>query len=105
MRLLTRKRPAKAAGYRSNEWKGPRAAQSMDHRQRARRIERLLQSDIEQGLGLIEKEASVAIGACNQCVARIGGQRQRLAFQFFRPFEKLAQRIAVQAVKDQHLAA
>ncbi|HEU4502742.1 MAG TPA: hypothetical protein VFR82_13895, partial [Nitrospira sp.] len=41
MRLLTRKRPAKAAGYRSNEWKGPRAAQSMDHRQRARRIERL----------------------------------------------------------------
>ena len=41
MRLLRRKPPAKAAGHRSNEWKGPRAAQSMDHRQRARRIERL----------------------------------------------------------------
>ena len=40
MRLIRRKRPATAAGYRSNEWKGPRAAQSMDHRQRARQIER-----------------------------------------------------------------
>lgn len=41
MRLLRRKPPAKAAGHRSNEWKGPRASQSMDHRQRARQIERL----------------------------------------------------------------
>lgn len=41
MRLLTRKRLPKAAGYRSNEWKGPRSAHSIDQRQRAKHIERL----------------------------------------------------------------
>jgi cell division protein FtsQ len=41
MKLLRRKRPVKAAGYRSNEWKGPRAVQVRDYRQRARQFERL----------------------------------------------------------------
>jgi cell division protein FtsQ len=36
-----RKRPEKQPGYRTNAWKGPRAAQSMDERQRARRAKRL----------------------------------------------------------------
>jgi cell division protein FtsQ len=41
MKLLRRKRPEKAIGYRSNEWKGPRAAQSMGNRQQARQAKRL----------------------------------------------------------------
>ncbi len=41
MRLLRRKRLPKAAGYRSNEWKGPRSAHSMDQRQRAKHIDRV----------------------------------------------------------------
>jgi cell division protein FtsQ len=40
MRILARKRPAKAVGYRSNQWKGPRAIQSMDQKHLARRARR-----------------------------------------------------------------
>lgn len=37
MRLPFRKRPAKPAGHRMNQWKGPRAAQVAGQRQQARR--------------------------------------------------------------------
>jgi cell division protein FtsQ len=40
MRILAWKRPAKAMGYRSNQWKGPRAIQSMDEKRQARRARR-----------------------------------------------------------------
>ena len=42
-------------------------------------IERLVELDVEQGLGLVEEEAAVAVGAGDQRVAGVGVERERLA--------------------------
>ena len=69
------------------------------------RIERLFELDREQGLGLVEDEAAVAVGGGDQRLARRRGQRQRPLHQRLGAVEQLAQRRAVEAVEDQHLAA
>ena len=52
---------------------------ALQQRGQAGGIERLVEVDVEQGLGLVEQEAAVAVGAGDQRVARFGGQRQRPA--------------------------
>src|SRR4029079_2989814 len=54
---------------------------------KAGRIERLLQPDVEQGLGLIEKEPAVAVGTCDQRIAGVRRQRQRLFLELLSPFQ------------------
>src|SRR3712207_9175959 len=46
----------------------------------AGRVERRVEPDREQGLGLVEKEAPVAVGRRHERGARLGVERQRPAF-------------------------
>ena len=54
------------------------------------RIERLLDLDREQRLGLVEHEAAVAVRGRDQGVARLGRERQRAAHQRLGAVEQLA---------------
>ncbi len=70
-----------------------------------RRIEWLVELDVVQRLDLIKEEAAVAVGAGNQSVARIPGQRDWPADLFLRPLDEGVERVFVEASQDQHLAA
>ena len=66
------------------------------------RIEGLLEPGVIERLRLVEQEAPIAVGARHQCVSRWRGQGER-ALKRFRPLEQAAQRLVVQAPKDQDL--
>ena len=61
--------------------------------------------DREQGLDLVEEEAAVAVGAGDQRLARLGGDRQRPVLERLGAADQLVQRVMVEPAQDQHLAA
>ena len=63
------------------------------------------QVDREQGLDLIEQEAPVAIGAGNECVARVRRDVERPPLDRLGATQQFAQRGGIEAVQDEHLRA
>ena len=61
--------------------------------------------DREQGLDLVEQEAAVAVGAGDQRVARLLGDRKGTAFDRLGALDQLVERVVIEPAEDQHLAA
>jgi hypothetical protein len=57
------------------------------------------------GLGLVEQEAAVAVGAGDQRVARLGGERQGRPISASARSSSLLERGSSSRLQDQHLAA
>src|SRR4051812_3046119 len=68
-------------------------------------IERGVELHIEQCLDLIEQEAAVAVGAGNQCIARIPGERNGPANFGFGTLDQSVQCLLVQPPEDEYLTA
>ena len=69
------------------------------------RAERLFDLDREQGLDLVEEEAAVAVGACDQRFARFTGHGKTALLDRLRAANQFFERGMVEPPKDQHLAA
>ena len=69
-----------------------------------RRAERFGDSRGVERFGLIEQEAPVAIGACDQRLARLGSEGEG-AFQLLGLFEQPGEGRGIESVQDQHLRA
>jgi len=68
-------------------------------------IQRFLDGDREQGLGLVEEEAAVAVGGGDQGLARFGGEGEGAARLRLGAVEELRQSVAIEAVEGQDLRA
>ena len=67
-----------------------------------RGIERFGELGVIQRFGLVEQEPAIAIGAGDQRIARLGGQRQG-PLERFAAVEQQAQRFPVEPLQDEHL--
>ncbi len=78
---------------------------AMQQRRQPRWIERLGQIDREQGLGLVEQEAAVAVGGGDQGGAGIGGERQRPLLDRLGARQEFSIAAPSGSIEDEHLGA
>src|SRR4029079_7434751 len=71
----------------------------------SRRIERRFRSNVEDRLDLVEQEAAVSVRPRDPGFAGVVSDRQRLSDLSFSALNQLAQRVLVEPVEDEHLAA
>ena len=69
------------------------------------RVERFRNLHREEGFGLIEEEAAVAVGARDKRGAGVGGEGQRAVFYSFGAGQEFVEGGGVEAVEDEDLGA